>query len=433
MKLETFKTFLLLGLIGLSLILTFSLWSYQTDYSGAHNTDPAYIPEADAGGDVRTKRDVIVPNKAIFHISNEHFGLNHPSRLVNMYEKIQEWSLTEYVEKEDNQFHLEEPYMEVEYPEALPIDMVKSLFTLADDIDLPNWNFERMFVSLEEEQSAVTLYFLSVDEQNYIQFNVYDQTAFTTMEELLKDQKYLEKYMIYNEENTPLHIPMDPVELRHQTLALDFIQPSTFVDALFRNPSLVVTPNFGESYFIDGQRDMRVIDNGLGLEFTNPLENVSERMSSLDLIDKSLEHINDHKGWTADFYLSGIDKTANRIGYQMYYDDYPVFDESNITVIEQKWRNQRLYKYNRPLFRLVSPLGGELTELPSGNDVIYFLENTDKYHIEKVTDVMIGYYVSDIDASSYSITLEPSWFMLYNGKWQRIRFDELSTYNQGGM
>ncbi|HLR16180.1 MAG TPA: two-component system activity regulator YycH [Bacillota bacterium] len=434
MRLETFKTILLIGLIGLSLILTFSLWSYQNEYNGPHNTNPAYIPESDAGGEVKTKRDVIIPSKAIFHMDGQHYGFDHPSRLVNFYKEIQHWTLTEFVAREDNEFHLDTPYIEMNYPEAFPIEIIKSLFSLADDIELPRWNFDQILFSLEEEKSAVSLYFLSVDERNYIHFTVYDQSAYLAVEGYLDQKKHLVEYTEYNTGHDSFYIPVRPPKLRNQTLTVDIVETNVFVDALFKNPSVVVTPNIGESYFIDGQRDMRVVDNGLRLEFTNPLQNTSERMSSIEIIEQSLADINDHKGWTSDFYVEGIEKSVNRIVYQMYYEDYPVFqDHAAATTIEQQWRNQQLYKYNRPLFHIVSPLGGDEKELESGNDVIYFLEQMDKYHMEKVKDVKVGYYVTEIDGKQYSITLEPAWFVLYNGSWQRLKFDDLNAYDEGGM
>lgn len=433
MKLETFKTIILFGLIGLSLILSFSLWSYQTNYSGSHNPDPSYVPEVDAGGDVQTKRDVIVPKESIIHTGQSHYGFEHPEHLMDLYKDIQHWTLTEYVAKEEQDYDFDEPYMEMVYPEAFPIEVIKNLFTLADDIDLPNWNFERMLFSLEEEQNAVSIFFLSVDERNYIRFTVYDQSAYTAVSDLLENKEHLVEYMVYNEDHKPFYVPVDTTEVRNRTLAVDTIDPRIFVDALFQNPSLVATPNFGESYFIDGQRDMRVTDDGAGLEFINPLQNTPDRMNSMELIEESLAEVNDHNGWTADYHLAAIDKTVNRIVYQMYYDDYPVFHDQGRTSIEQQWRNQQLYKYNRPLFIFESPLGGDYTELPSGYEVIYFLENIDKYHVEKVSDVQIGYRVADLDVTSYSIiTLEPAWYMLYNGKWQRIDFDELDEQHKGG-
>lgn len=433
MRLEVLKTIILTGLIGLSLILTFSLWSYQTSYSGPHNADPAYIPEADAGGEVKTKRDVVVPSKAIFHIEDEHYGFDHPSNLMNMYKEIQYWSLTEYVEKEDERFELNDSHVEIEYPQSFPTEIIKSLFTLADDVELPNWNFERILISIQEEQKSVSLFFLSVDQRNYIQFTVYDQAAYAKIDELLTEKDHLVKNIVYNENNVPIYLPEKSPSLLSRTISVKTIDARVFVDALFRNPSLVVTPNFGESYFIDGQRDMRVVDEGLRLEFTNPLQNVNERMSSLEVIEESLGNINDHKGWTSDFHIAGIEKSVNRIVYQMYYDDYPVFDESERFSIEQQWRNQKLYKYNRPLYNLLSPLGEEEVELPSGNDVVYYLENMDQIHTEKVTDVKIGYYVSNVDPEYNIITLEPSWFMFYNGRWQRIRFDDLNSLDEGGL
>lgn len=433
MKFETFKSLVLTGLVGLSLLLTFSLWSYQPDYPTSQNTDPAYLPEIDAGGEVETKRGIIVPKRAVFHIEDHFYGFGHPSQLMDLYKEVQHWSLTEYVVREDETIELEEPYIELIYPEAFPIGMSKNLFTLADDIEMSNWSFERVFISMEEEHEAVLIYFPSADGRHHIRFTVYDEDASATINGLLEDQENLVEYNVYNEEYNPLYLPMEPMELRHRTIAVGEIKPVIFVDALFRNPSIVVTPNFGESYFIDGQRDMRVTEDGHRLEFTNPLQNTSDRMSIVEIIEEGLAEINDHKGWTGDFRIMTIDKSINRIVYQMHYEGYPVYHDRGLTLIEQQWRNQQLYKYNRPLFRLVSPFSGGLKELPSGNEVIYFLENIGNYEVEKVSDVQIGYSVSTIDEESHSISLEPAWFMLYNDKWQQIRMEELESYNEGGF
>ncbi len=433
MKFETFKSLVLIGLVGLSLLLTFSVWNYQPDYPTSQNTDPAYIPEIDAGGEVETKRGVVIPTRGIFHIEEEYYGFDQPSKLMDLYKNVQHWSLAEYVERADEEIDLAKPYFEMVYPEMFPIEMVKSLFTLADDIELPNWNFERVLIALEEEHEAIRIYFPSHDERHHIRFTVYEEEAYVMIADILQERDHLVEYIMHHEGHTPLYLPKDPTELSYRTIAVDRIEPPIFVDALFQNPSIVVTPNFGESYFIDGQRDMRVTENGHRLEFINPLQNTTDRMSLVEILEQSLASINDHKGWTADFHVQTIDKSNNRIVYQMHYEGYPVYHEGGLTIIEQQWRNQYLYKYNRPLFRLLSPFSGGLVLLPSGNEVIYFLEHISNYEIEKVSDIQIGYFVADIDEESRSIRLEPAWFMLYNDRWQQIRMDDLESYNEGGF
>lgn len=433
MKFETFKSLVLIGLVGLSLLLTFSVWNYQPEYPTSQNTDPAYIPEIDAGGEVETKRGVVIPTRGIFHIEEEYYGFDQPSKLMDLYKNVQHWSLAEYVERADEEIDLAKPYFEMVYPEMFPIEMVKSLFTLADDIELPNWNFERVLIALEEEHEAIRIYFPSHDERHHIRFTVYEEEAYAMIADILQERDHLVEYIMHHEGHTPLYLPKDPTELSYRTIAVDRIEPPIFVDALFQNPSIVVTPNFGESYFIDGQRDMRVTENGHRLEFINPLQNTTDRMSLVEILEQSLASINDHKGWTADFHVQTIDKSNNRIVYQMHYEGYPVYHEGGLTIIEQQWRNQYLYKYNRPLFRLLSPFSGGLVLLPTGNEVIYFLEHISNYEIEKVSDIQIGYFVADIDEESRSIRLEPAWFMLYNDRWQQIRMDDLESYNEGGF
>lgn len=434
MKYETAKSLLLSSLIILSVVLTFSLWSYQPDYTTSQNTDPEFVAEADAGGEIATKRGVIIPSKAIFHVNNDYFGYGDPNQLLHLYNDLQHWSLTEYVEREDQaiDFH-ENKYIEMTYPETFPIDMVKSLFTLVDEVVLPNWNFDRILISKEDEQKVVSIYFPSVDGRHHIQFTVYDQQSYERVKSLLDQQEDLVAYMKYDEAAKRIYLPVERTELSHQAVTIETIEPSRFVNALFRNPSIVVTPNFGESYFIDGQRDMRVAAKGNRLEFINPIEGTTDRMGLDEIIEASLTDINDHKGWTADFHIMSIDKSINRIVYQMHYEGYPVYHEDSITLIEQQWRNYQLYKYNRPLFSLLSPFSGGLEELRSGKEVIYFLENIDQYDVNRVSDVQIGYYVPEIDRLAHSITLEPAWFMLYNDTWQRIRFDQMELLLEGGV
>src|SRR5699024_1317062 len=130
--------------------------------------------------------------------------------------------------------------------------------------------------------------FPSVDKRHHIRFMVYEPETYSAIEHLLEEEEDLVEYMMYEEARVPLYLPVEPTELRSRTITIDTIDPPLFVDALFLNPSIVVTPNFGESYFIDGQREMRAVENDSRLEFTNPLENTTEQMGREEIIEHSL-------------------------------------------------------------------------------------------------------------------------------------------------
>ena len=81
MKLETFKTIILTILVGISLLLTFSLWNYQPNYDPLYPTSSNYVNEVDAGGIEETKRSIIEPINIVFHYDGETYGFEKRGEL----------------------------------------------------------------------------------------------------------------------------------------------------------------------------------------------------------------------------------------------------------------------------------------------------------------------------------------------------------------
>src|SRR5699024_8255665 len=101
-----------------------------------------------------------------------------------------------------------------------------------------------------------------------------------------------------------------------------------FIDALFSNPSLV-KPNQEEAFFTDGQRGMRIFQDGRYLEFIHPIETNDEKLEPAELVDKSIDHINAHKGWNNEYHLESLNPAIGKVEYRLYYDGVPVYDFNN--------------------------------------------------------------------------------------------------------
>src|SRR5690625_891410 len=100
MKFESVKTFILTILVGLSLLLTFGLWTYQPEHELLNDT--SYINEVDIGGIEEAKKDIIEPNHIIFHKDQRYFGYEDPINRQNLYKDIQSWTLYKLHISEDN-------------------------------------------------------------------------------------------------------------------------------------------------------------------------------------------------------------------------------------------------------------------------------------------------------------------------------------------
>jgi len=312
-------------------------------------------------------------------------------------------------------------YTELVFPTNIPADLLTHLFTFNDELDTPDWSFDRVFLLLNDESKSVDVMVLSKDQQKQLTARVDKAETYQLLQSyIFAENDLLRENIVFGSENNPIYLPEDEQELPKKTVIASEIDPELFINALFSNPSLV-TPNTGEAYFTDGQRGMRIAQDGRRLEFINPLQSNYERLDAIELIEKSVNNIDEHKGWTNNYMFDHVNRATNNIRYRLTYDSYPVFDQNNLSTMEQEWRDQELYQYKRPLIEIGSLLNSENVTLPSGEEVEHWLlQDQDKFNMNEITDIRIGYYLSYAD-DTHSLTLEPNWFILYENDW--IKFD----------
>jgi len=143
----------------------------------------------------------------------------------------------------------------------------------------------------------------------------------------------------------------------------------------------------------------------------------------IELIDKSIENINEHKGWTEEFHLESLDMSEQKVKFLMYNNGVPILGGNDSQII-QEWYKQILFKYKRPLFQISDKIDEEMIELESGLSVVNYLNNQSKYDLDYITDIRVGYDLVYRDISSYIILLEPSWFINYKDSWVKIDMNE---------
>src|SRR5699024_379809 len=219
--------------------------------------------------------------------------------------------------------------------------------------------------TLNEENKSLNVSFLSVDGRMQATATVERSEKYNVLQNYLYRHEGVVEFTTYYDSSEPIYLPKNEVKLLSTTLVGTTIEPEPFINILFSNPSLV-TPNIGEAYFTDGQRGLKVLHDGKQLEFINPVQSSFEEMDVVDLLDRSVSSISEYRGWTNDFLLEDINKRINGVKYRLYYEGYPVYNYQDLTVIEQRWHHNELYKYVRPLIHLNNVLDTERVSLPSG-------------------------------------------------------------------
>lgn len=419
MNLETVKSIILFLLVMLSFFLSLLLWSYQPRYDSIY--DPSYVGDVDVGGTELSMNDLIRPNKILFHHDYQTYGFQKATDRLQFYEQMNNWVVYEYELNSLQNTDKKQQTIDITFSYNLPIDYIRSVFKFENRETLPDWTFDTITIGLNEQNHSLDVTVVSTDKVNQLTATIDKTENYERVVQVMNQLSNLQPLMAFELSDKTIYIPRDSFSLPRKTLVAKEINPNLFVDALFRNPSLV-TQNRLEAVFTDGQRGMRLLNDGKTMEYTNPVESSGIEQDEIELLNWSVERINDHKGWTNTYYLDRIHHQKNEVVYRMSYDGYPIYDFYNIALMSQEWRDQNLYQYARTLVRLGNSLSTVSTELMSGDDVKRFIE-IQNINEKEIKDITIGYYLSTID--KHSFLLEPSWFIVYEDQWRRVTKQDL--------
>lgn len=420
MKYETIKTFVLVILVCLSLLLSFVLWSYQPNYDAL--SDPDYVNEVNIGGAQRTKMELIEPVGVVFHTDVGIYGFKRPMDRRLFFKEIGTWVLYDQTESESKGFSRNQDYIELVFPDTIPAELISSLFTFNDSISPPIWSFDRVFITKDENSQSLKMIIQSIDERMELTATVEKAEIYNAVLKYSPENEMLEEYIVFDERRLPIYLPEQPINIAEKTLVAAMTPPESLINALFPTPS-VVTHNVKEAYFTDGQRGMRTEHDKRYMEFISPLEPNYERLAPIDLFNSSINDINDHKGWTNDYQFDEMDRTKNSISYRLYYEGYPIFTNQGDSVIEQQWIGNNLHQYARPLTKIGNILSSHQVSLASGEEVVSYLTEDNSYDPAKVNDIKLGYAMRYLQDSP-SLILEPKWYILYEDQWVQLNVKE---------
>lgn len=426
MKLETIKSFVLVALVAISLLLTLGLWNDSPRYERLYKT--SYVNEVDVGGQVLKKKDFIEPNQVIFHNNGRLQGFGDPKQEKEFYIDMGLWALERFTSGESKGTPDDAYQIELVYPTPVPMKLLNSLFAMDENVFLPSWSFKRAYIKLDPSSAAMRIKFISANGAYEANARINDNAQHKLLWSYFTSGKNLVDYVAFDKGQGTIYLPADERTLLQRSLGVKMIDEREFVNVLFQNPT-TVSKTAGEAYYTDGygQRGMRVLQDRSAMEYINPIQKDPAPMDPAELIEKSSANINEHKGWTGDYNLFKIDTKNNSVSYKMYYQGYEIFNDNGLATIEQQWRNQELYKYRRPLIYLNNSLGTDVITLPSGRKVIEYLEHSGRYELDEIQDVRIGYRLDYSASNDHSVTLVPDWYILYKGNWMETELGEQSS------
>lgn len=433
MNFENIKSILLTLLVILSLVLTWSLWTYQPRLDEVKNPD--IIKDVNIGLEKDAVR-LILPQKILFHKEHHTYGTIEGSEIGRITSNLRQWSFDEFIDlspkarNESIDFIQEKNRIEVIFPTEIPIETFREILKI-EDKEIRNISFDRIVIPVNEDKDDIPVaYFVSYENQIVYEaaLNNFSSTGFKA--EIFNRAISYPKFIPYKIDSfRTLFIQEDGMNVNQFTYYSKSLSTEDFKDALFTNPSNVKKDieTSTDEFYTDGSRALSIKEDSL--EFINPSSDDAVR-SSGDYIQKSIEFVNDHRGWTNTYQLTDWNPTNRSTRFRLYINGIPVFHHSKLSSIYLKWSETGLFDvYQRPLFKLQLTIDSETSKitLPSGQQVIDIMKSTVKPH--KVRDITIGYHMTKDDTK---VTVVPIWCINEDGYWKKVVFDDTDTKGIGG-
>lgn len=428
---ERFKNVLLTLLILLSVFFSWTLWTFQPNFSFIDQSP--YLQETA----IQEKLDpeiIVQPTRMLLHTDDQHYGTTDPNLIAGAVHDVKKWEISKIEDISaritDINHFLEAPSrVELIFNNTLPVSYYENFLNIGDKKPTKNVEFDRIVIGVEGSYQG--LYFVSTNNRKVLEAKVVDKEVLATFE-----KEYTENTDMYTSykavklnKGKNLYLPAEKTTIKKYKYYVKLLSAEGFKNALFDDPSVIKREVIEQgTEYQDGSRLLRIMNQTMMLTYNNPSQSNSVYTSD-DALQKSIEFINSHAGWDRRYrYASELEN--HEVKFQLYMEGLPVFNDSGLSEIVVDWGQDGVKKYKRPYFafdwQLPDSEAGEL-QLRSGQDAYEYLSDQKPGIADKVDDMRIGYGLKLDSEQKDIIVIEPAWYYLADGYWKRIQFGE-----QGG-
>jgi regulatory protein YycH of two-component signal transduction system YycFG len=433
---EKVKSIILTILVVMSVILTWNLWSFQPNVENFENRTTVQEVTLSPKKDIK---DIVKIDQVIFNIERKYFGTVSSEEIDNLMNEISSWKFNSFNPvpsgEIDDVASIAENHDSVQiiYPGEIPSELFASIYKL-NGKEVPSFHFNQImldFSSFDNDYGMV--YFISHENQQVYSVRVLAASLDHFRNTFFERAKQYDQYFSFTTgTDRTIYLPQNETELVNSQYLINKINTNDLKNALFSNPSLV-QKNFtstGEEY-TDGQNLMRENKDSHLITYINPSEVEKHDTNTEGLLQKSINFVNNHGGYTDNYRFVGLDKGRKNVHFRIYGPEgYPVFGESNpISKIEIEWASTEISSYRRSNFYPGLLISNPVKTLESGYVALEKIEKRDQFNRNLLQDIKIGYKMT---MYGKTLSLEPSWFCLYNGVWEPVMINAIGG-DQVGM
>jgi len=431
MTYENIKTAILTFLVLLSGILTWNIWTYQPNYESVGNQKTVNEVSIATQKEIRK---IVKPHQVIYHVDGTQYGAidnDHIDKIMNVITKWKFYDVKKYPGRitDFNDRIAQGANTEIIFPDEVPIELYKRVLNI-DDKDLPKFDFDRIIIKTETQQKQEgIIFFYSQKNQQVYESNVNPSFINDFAANYYRNAGRLTPYFEHDISDIKrIYLPSDPIDMVKYTYYQNPLDSEKFKEALFKDPSFVQrsVSDYGEEYTDDASK-MTVDSQTNMIYYVNPIRDRESVIGTSNVLQKSIEFVNSHGGWTEAYRYVYKDDFNQRVLFRLYSKEgYPIFNQMGMSEIEQQWGQLEISRYIRPGFHLELPLNPDVKtkKLPSGQTALELLEKRKDFNPDLLENLMPGYYMTQGPGDSPLILLEPGWFYQYEQEWHELVWEE---------
>ncbi|WP_117161392.1 YycH family regulatory protein [Paraliobacillus sp. X-1268] len=431
MNLESIKSFILIFLIAASLLLTLATWNYQPNIDEDEGDTEDSVIEAQLDGEQLTKKDVVRPSQIIYKLQGQAVGLADKNNENDLYNQILNLSLYDFevMSNPMNQLENNQNQVEIIFPVELPTDVIVDLFSIDNEVNIPDSTFDRVYITLSSNQEDNQIVFVKTSTGTAISAKF--QNSDQTIESLIdyeNDNESIRYEVLENANELAIYLPSE-ISLSIEYFSYKTLDSEPFRNLLFNTPSSVRNyKNISREIYTDGISEMTVED-GYSINFSNPINDtqvLEESVTQYQLFDQVHQFINKHNGFTStepfQFFLSELLTSANTnlVEYNLAYQGYPIYEMGSLATISINWHNQDPSIYSHPIVQLVDRLetGQVPTTFLDTTSVLEIL-NGNTYSDKTIYDVAVGYQIEK-EQGDQTYKIIPTWYVEGISGWEEL-------------
>lgn len=426
MKYETIKTLLLAFLVVLSTVLTWNLWTFQPQYEF---NDSKYVHEVSIS-EPKDTGDIIQPLKIYLRDNQGLYGIMEQEEMNDIIQLAE--TLTVFniepgstYSKQQIRSLTERDGLELLYPGRVPFSLFQHVFKFETEEDMPGGSFDRIIIQRGGSEEG-DIYFVSSEEGMVVKAHMDGEQVGNLFNQLKKQKTQYSSYEQYKlPDGRSQYLPIEAPEMTRYKYYSDTIDTDKFMYALFDDPAFTQKSQESEDElrFMDSTSMMDVDLEKHMIFYVNPSQALTTppKLVRNDLLEKSMDFINEHAGWTDNYRYFSTDVTSQKTVFRLFVKGYPAFNQDGMAEMKMFWGTEKIYQFSRPYFVLDVPLPGptQIT-LPTGEETVEKLLARPGFEADKFQDLVLGYTLRKDPNNSKVLILDPDWYYLYENDWQPV-------------